>query len=308
MFILLFSNIINLKCILEYYNMRDIVLLNCPEIECPNVLIYVFIELCQAFIERNYNFKIIQNINEITNNCLVFMGDTIKNPNIVSILNNIAPEAVYIGWYWHQINASALKYFIYTYENMLNPDNRVKFFKMKVNNCPLLLRAPENPELVGTYKKNILYDYCYMGWKYKPEFVPSKAHFKGIYHGVTDHKFFLHHSMRKEIYLSSIFALGFQSDKNISDKHVSQRIFEGLAYGCIVLSNSIPACEQTNNIVIYINSKEDLENKMRFFKAKPELIKQKQLEGYEFIKKYGTNHYAIDNFINCIKNTFDIEI
>ena len=58
MFILLFSNIINLKCILDYYNMRDIVLLNCPEIECPNVLIYVFIELCQAFIERNYNFKI----------------------------------------------------------------------------------------------------------------------------------------------------------------------------------------------------------------------------------------------------------
>ena len=132
MFFYLFFIDNHLKYILNNCNMRDIVLLNCPEIECPKVLIYVFIELCQAFIERNYNFKIIQNINEITNNCVVFMGDTIKNPNIVSILNNIAPEAIYIGWYWHQINASALKYFIYTYENMLNPDNRVSFFKMKI--------------------------------------------------------------------------------------------------------------------------------------------------------------------------------
>ena len=61
MFFYLFFIDNHLKYILNNCNMRDIVLLNCPEIECPKVLIYVFIELCQAFIERNYNFKIIQN-------------------------------------------------------------------------------------------------------------------------------------------------------------------------------------------------------------------------------------------------------
>jgi hypothetical protein len=288
--------------------MRDIILLDCPEIGCPLVLIFVFIELCQAFVDRKYNFKIVKNINEITNNSIVFMGDKINEPNVVSLLNNIAPEAIYIGWYWHEINTDDLKYFIYTYENMLNPDYRVMFLKQKKNNCPLFLRAPENPEFVGTYKKNIIYDYCYMGWRHKPEFVPSNNLFKGLYYGVTEHNLFLDYIKRKEIYLSSIFALGFQADKNINDKHVSQRIFEGLAYGCIVLSNSISACEQTNNIVVYVDSKQDLENKMRFFKANPELIKQKQLEGYEFIKKYGTNHFSIDNFINCINTNFKLSV
>jgi hypothetical protein len=272
------------------------------------VLIFVFIELCQAFIDRKYNFRIVENINELTNNSIVFMGDTINTPDVVSLLKNIAPDAIYIGWYWQKINSDDLKYFIYTYENMLNPDERVSFLKKKINNYPLLLRAQENPEFVGTYPKNIVYDYCYMGWKYSPELVPSNSDFKGIYHGVTDHNLFLHYSKRKQIYLSSIFALGFQADSNINDKHVSQRIFEGLAYGCVVLSNSIPACEQTNNIVVYVNSKQDLENKMRFFKANPELIKKKQIEGYEFIKQYGTNHYAIDKFINCIKTNFDIDV
>jgi spore maturation protein CgeB len=112
----------------------------------------------------------------------------------------------------------------------------------------------------------------------------------------------------KKIYLSSIFALGFQSDENIITKHVSQRIFEGLAYGCIVLSNSIPACEQTNNIVVYIESKADLENKMKYFKENPDIVKEKQEEGYKFIKHFGTNHYSIDTFMNCINNAYGITL
>jgi hypothetical protein len=280
--------------------MRDIVLLDCNEIKCPKVLMFVFIELCEAFKELSYNVKIVTNINEITNNSIVFMGDGFTVPNVVLRLNTIAPNAIYIGWYWHKQNVSNLKYFIHTYENMLNPDNRVSFLQKQKHNCPLLLRASEHPDSIGTFKKNILYDYCYMGWRYCSEYVPSSTKFKGIYHGVTDHALFLPYYKRKDIYLASIFALGFQGDENIQNKHTSQRIFEGLAYGCVVLSNSLPACEYTNNIVVYITSKEDLENKMTFFKNNPGLIKQKQEEGYEFIRKCGTNHTSINLFMDCI--------
>jgi hypothetical protein len=287
--------------------MKDIVLLDCDEIGCPKVLMYVFIELCEAFKNKNYNIKIINSINDITNDCIVFMGDIFNHKDPVTLLNKVAPDAIYIGWYWHNINTAAFKYFIHTYENMLNPDERVRLLKQKIANCPLFLRASENPELVGKYEKKIVYDYCYMGWRYCPEFVPSDS-FNGIYHGVFNHDEFFPYSKRKEIYLSSIFALGFQGSENIENKHVSQIIFEGLAYGCIVLSNSIPACEQTNNIVVYINSKQDLENKMKYFKENPYIIKQKQEEGYEFIRKYGTNYYSIDAFIKCANEVFDIVI
>ena len=291
--------------LLDEFNKREIIILDCYEIRCPKVLLFVFIELCDAFKFYGYTVKIINSIDELHNNSIVFMGDTFYNECPGKILNMIAPEAIYIGWYWQEQDTSMLKYFIYTYENMLNiyyNVNRIKcftFLKSVKNNVPLLLRANDNPEMIGKYEKNKIYDYCYIGWQYCPELVPSDK-FNGIYHGVLNHNEFLKYEDRKNIYLSSIFALGFQSNDNIGFKHVSQRIFEGMAYGCIVLTNSMPACEQTDNIAIYIDSKNDLENKMIYYLQNPDEIKKKQLEGYEFVKKYGTNHLSIQQFINKI--------
>jgi spore maturation protein CgeB len=85
------------------------------------------------------------------------------------------------------------------------------------------------------------------------------------------------------------------------DHHTfSQRIYEGLAYGCIVLSNSLPACEQTNNIVVYVDSLKDLEEKMTYYKNNPDLIKQKQEQGYAFVKKHGTNEKSVELISNVI--------
>ena len=39
---------------------REIIILDCEQIKCPQVLIFVFVELCQAFIDRNYTVKIIK--------------------------------------------------------------------------------------------------------------------------------------------------------------------------------------------------------------------------------------------------------
>jgi hypothetical protein len=285
--------------------MRDILLLDCYEIGCPKVLLYAFIEFCQYFKENNYSVKIIQNIKDITNYSIVFMGDTIRCDNASDLLNKQAPEAIYIGWYWHNQNTDSIKYFIYTYENMLEPDKRVQIIKTKKNNIPFLLRSSEDPCKIGKFKKIIVYDYCYMGWRYCPHLVPYDK-FTGIYHGVVDANKFLKYEERKNIYLSSKFALGFQSNENISNKHVSQRIFEGLTYGCIVLTNSIPACEQTNNIAVFVKSKEDVENYIKYYLENPSIMQKKQQDGYEFAKKYGTNRYAVNFFIDKIKEYFDI--
>ena len=294
---------------------RDIIILDCDEIKCPLVLLFVFNELCGYFKRQNYSVKIVTKINEINNNCIVFMGDSFRCSDPVKLLNLYAPDAIYIGWYWHNIDISGLKYFIYTYENMLNMNydkTRVNCFRTLTQNdfnCPLLLRANEDPLLIGTYERNPSQDYCYMGHNYHPDLVPrSQNNFTGIYHGTNDHSQYLNYDDRKNIYLSSIFALGIQDRMNIGHEHVSQRIFEGMAYGCIVLSNSLPACEQTNNIVIYFDSLDDLENKMRYYKNNPNLITQKQEEGYEFIRKFGTNHTAVSKFIDLIERKYKIKI
>lgn len=291
---------------------RDFIILDCHEIKCPLVLLFVFKEFAGYFKRNNYNVKIVNNIKELHNNSIVFMGDTFNCDNPVNILKTIAPHAIYIGWYWHNIDTSDLQYFIYTYENMLNiyynltrVNELIKIRSFK-NIIPFLLRADEDPLLIGSYKKNIIYDFCYMGWRYCENLVPKK--FKGLYHGVNDHNKFFDYEKRKNIYLSSLFALGFQSDDNIASKHVSQRIFEGLTYGCIVLSNSLPACEQTNNIVIHVSTLSQVEKIMAYYINNPELAEKKRKEGYEFSKKFGTNQLSAQNFIDIIQERFEIAI
>lgn len=291
---------------------REIIILDCHEISCPLVLLYVFQEFAGYFKRNNYDVRIVKNITELHNNSIVLMGDSFNCDNPVQLLNTIAPYAIYIGWYWHNINTDELKYFIYTYENMLyiyydinriNDLIKIRSFK---NNIPLLLRANEDPLLVGTYKKNIIYDFCYMGWAYCDHLVPQN--FKGFYHSVYDHRLFLDYEARKNIYISSLFALGFQGNENVASKHVSQRIFEGLTYGCIVLSNSISACEQTNNIVIHVSTRDDIEQVMSYYINNPELAEKKRKEGYEFSKQFGTNELSAQKFINLIQEKFHITI
>jgi hypothetical protein len=293
--------------------MREILILDCSEIVTVGVLVTVFTEMCGAFIRKGYKLKVINNINELHNNSIVFMGNTFNHNNPSELLNKYAPDAIYIGWYWQKININSIKYFIHTYENMLD----ITYSKERYNdllklretkyNCPLMLRSNEDPQNIGSFERTNKLDYCYMGSPYCLHLKPSN-NFKGIFHLVYSPDDYIDYDKRKKIYLSSIFALGFQSIENIYSKHVSQRIYEALTYGCVVLTNSIPACEQTNNIAIYVSSLKDLEDKMDYYKNNPQLILKKQLEGYEFSKKFGTNKYSIQQFINIIKDKMELEI
>jgi hypothetical protein len=292
---------------------RDVFILDCPEIQCPLVLIYVFQELCGYFERNSYNVRIIRTIGEITNNSIVFMGDTFRVADPVKLLKDQAPDAVYIGWYWNAIDTSALNYFIYTYENHYNflaiDQHRIRYeqIKDKKNRCPLLLRANDSPTSIGKYERKEEMDYCYMGFPYQPQLVPGEE-FKGIYYAVSDQTRYLNYGQRRDIYLRSTFALGFQGPENHLTGHVSQRIYEGMAYGCVVFSESIHAVEQTEGIVQHFKTKTDLEKKMRFFKAHPEKILELQERGYKYVREKGTNQFAVELFGDTIRDCYGFVI
>ena len=92
-----------------YYIKRDIIILDCPEIKCPIVLLFVFKEFVGYFRRNNYNVKIVNNITELHNDSIVLMGNSFNCNDPVNILKNIAPHAIYIGWYWHTINTDGIQ-------------------------------------------------------------------------------------------------------------------------------------------------------------------------------------------------------
>jgi len=287
--------------------MHEIVLLNCPEIGMHLAFLYACVEACHAFSRMGYAVRIARSISELNNNCIVFLGDDFHVSTPADLLAKQAPRAVYIGWCWNNQYVRKLPHFVHTHQNNLKPRVPTTYLNSGSTNIvkvPFLLRANDDPALIGTYPKKIVRHYCYMGYRYNPELVPSSK-YVGCYYGTKNHTQFLNYETRKRIYLGSMFALGFQSKANASDHHVSQRIYEGLAYGCVVLSNSEAARDQTDGIVEFVSSQREIEDKIDYYLNNPKEYIARQAAGYHFIKtRGGTNHATVGLFIDTINATF----
>ena len=294
-----------------------VLLLHCPEIECAYVLNLVFTELCDSFVRAGYEVRWVTRIEDICDDAIVFVGNGLTHPDIDGLCRRLAhqaPRAQYVGWYWQRwksaVEAAGLR-FLYVHENALVPivqmtEPQLREMMLQVPaklRCPLLLRANDPPDKIGRYDRNPVRDYIYMGCPYCPELVPDAgSNFTGIYYNTNDLSKYVRYDARRLHYLTSHFALGFQSIENIRNGHVSQRIYEGMAYGCIVLTNSWPAHEQTGGIAVYVSSREDLESKMRYFLDHPDEMAQKREEGYVFVRREGTNDYARKLLLTHIEN------
>ena len=209
----------------------------------------------------------------------------------------------FICWYWRDFSFQPFNHIIYTGEDHLKQSHQDEYLSHS-KFVPLKLRANDSPNMIGKYDRSYKRDYCFMGGGYKMDWVPSE--FTGLYHRVI-YDNYLSYEERRQNYLSSTFAFAFQSNENIRTGHLSQRIFEGLAYGCITLCENKLAEEITNGAVIHITSKEDLINKMHYYKNNPKLILEKQEQGYEWVRKYGTNRVSVQLFLDKIKEIYNKE-
>lgn len=288
---------------------RLIQIITLPELNPLPVMRCVFTELCTAFAEDDgCDVRYINSMDELRDGGIAFLDDVSGNyTQYRTVYDEIArhcPSTVFVCWYWMNTDFRPFSKMIYTGEYVLNvsPDSleQIRYF-MRHDFVPLKLRASENPDLVGTYKRLVARDFCYMGGGYRMDWIPQE--YTGIYHRVIYNNY-LPYATRRDIYLSSMFALGFQSDINIKAGHLSQRIFEGLAYGCIVLCENPMASQYTDGIVVYISSKEDLIEKIKHYKGHPEEVERLQRRGYEWVKKYGTNRVTATLFKERIADLF----
>lgn len=289
---------------------RLVQLLQIPEIGSLPVMNCVFSELSGAFKDFNCSIRIVKNLSEIEDGGIIFMDDAAGNyRNNRSLYDRIAllcPTSVFICWYWRDLTFRPFNKMIHTGEYFMNMMSGLSDYAYMTSPSfvPLKLRANDPPSMIGMYPRSLKRDYCFMGGGYKMDWIPSE--FTGIYHQVIWNNY-LSYDERRAIYLSSMFALGFQSDENIRTGHLSQRLFEGLAYGCIVLCENPLAAEFTNGAIVHVTSKEDLVQKMQFYKENPLLVEEKQKQGYEWVKQYGTNRITSALFLDKIKTDFHEE-
>lgn len=280
----------------------------------------VFEECTSAFEDDGCVIRRVTRWEEVEDGGLLFMDDAAGRYHLSEFRSSfqrlaaLCPNSVVIGWYWEHPGCENESFFPrilrlsehYVYRRQASPARQAYMLRSDV--VPLLLRAKEAPERIGGYSRDIRRDYCFMGGGYKKDWLPpASLGFTGLYHEVTNHNF-LSYEERRDIYLGTRFSLAFQSDENLRTGHLSQRVFEGLAYGCIVFCENPLAEQYTRGAVITVPSREELWAKMKEWKEAPlEKVQAQQERGYEWSRRFGTNRTSMALLWRRIQSRFHVE-
>lgn len=284
--------------------MKQIALVNAEGCLCQYTHYPACMEFLSGFKDYGYTISCATTLEECMDKDILLLSNQAVQIPFLHKLNEANPNAVYLLWCYHEMldKVPFKKYILtgeYYYRTPRMESHKAidRINKSMQNYVPLMLRADESPDDIGTYKKLRDLDGCFMGSSYKREWVTGLPNI--IYHDIS--KGFLSYEERKNIHLRSKIAFGFSNDGNILNYHPTQRIFEGLTYGCVVLSDNEAARDLTGGIVEYVANKEEFLNKYYYYLSHPEECAKKELEGYEWAKKYGTTRYSAILFLNKIK-------
>jgi hypothetical protein len=280
--------------------MPSIALVNTIECPCP----WTHGAACREFLEGWDGFTVSEalTLTECAGKNWLLLSNHRIDWVFLDTLAAQNPNTIFILWSYHDhIHRIPFKFWVLTGEQYVNPPtlpgHAMAYAKMQSipNYHPLLLRANEEPNRVGTYERsaNPRYLGYFAGSGYNRNWINGLPDV--FYHDVGTHGL-LNCQQRREIALQSLFAFGFHSPENIANHHVTQRVFEGLAYGCIVLSNNPAAAKLTDGIVEYVGSREELVERIVTFIWNPDAVHEKRQAGYKWAKQYGTNRVAAEAF------------
>jgi len=212
-----------------------------------------------------------------------------------------------ILWYWHEHLELAKQLFgrnfILTGEHFYEKPqlaDHVRCWNIQQqthNFVPLTFASSLKPDEIGTFSRSDKYLAHFVGNGYKKEInTRLRIRFRGI--KIVNTPPFISESVRREIFLSSKVALGWHSEGNIENHVVVERVFEGLAFGNVVISDTRIAKEITDGIVEFGQTYEETKELLLRVK-KDELFRQKKmLDGLAWARAHGTYWHVAKRFIN----------
>jgi|694.fasta_scaffold59874_4 nucleoside-diphosphate-sugar epimerase len=293
--------------------MFKVYLVNTHVFPTPGTHFFTISKFVKGFKQNGYYTETItsfDNINDAKFNIFV-MADHHQNIDKLNELRDKYENSIFILWFHHRwYDKIKLKNFIITGEHFHEKpilEEHLKCWELQqnINNyVPLTFATSINPnELQKNIRLDDVYDCCFIGNSYYTnitKLIPNSFVYDYNHNGGR----FLDEDERINIYRSSIVSLGFHHKNNVFNNVVVERVFEAMAYGCIVITDSLAAEKLTNGIVKKIDSFSEISDIIKYYKNNPEERKKKQQDGYEWIKKYGTYKHISNNFIQKIKELF----
>jgi hypothetical protein len=267
----------------------------------------------QSFEDHGYTYSEIKFANEIAN---ISKGDIVYLSNHGFAATNIptnlfeaisAQGAYQILWFWHEHLSLARDIFesrfVLTGEHFYKKPalaGHIRCWDLQQTikeYLPLTFASSLHPSAIGSLKRTERYLAHFVGYGYKSEINRKlRLRFRGI--KIQNTPPFITEEQRRSIFLSSKVALGWHSDDNIKNNVVVERVFEGLAFGNAVISDTPIAKEITEGIVEFGQTYEETKEFLLRVK-KDELFRQKKMhDGLAWARSYGTYWHVAKRFVD----------
>jgi hypothetical protein len=281
----------------------SIALVNAPESPCPWTHGAACREFLEGWVDHGFRVGEAATLQECQGYTWLLLSNHNMNWSFLTALANQNPNTIFLLWCYHNhIDRIPFKRWILTGEQYVDPPTLPGHIQAHANALaipnyhPLWLRANEAPTDIGCRLRPDRYTHLgyFAGSGYKRDWIQGLPNI--IYHDVHTAGL-LTTAQRREIALQSLFAFGFHSPENVANNHVTQRVFEGLAWGAIVLSDNPAAAKLTGGIVEYVGSREQLVERMAYYVNTPEAVLEKRRKGYEWTRTFGTNRAAAAAFL-----------
>jgi spore maturation protein CgeB len=306
--------------------------LNTPEFPMENTFKLEMDKFIKGFKYNGCSIYEVQNLENLfkkikdDKNNIFFVGNQFidhnpRYPNYkknLDLLSKNFPESWFICWFFQKIierNQFPFKKYILTSEKfftdfdkiLLPHQNMIKTYNNFIHDekwkyIPLVFGVDINPLLpqlpLQDFSKTE-YESCFIGTKYKKQW--TKDLNKCMYYTHHEHNMRFCPILEKINYLKhSVVALGFNANDNITNAVVTDRIYEGLAYCSVVLTDNPGAVKATNNIAVLVKNKQELKEKIKYYMEHKEEREEKNKLGKEFLKIKGTFYHSALNFLKVI--------
>ena len=293
---------------------KKIFLMNSPELPTPGTHMFTTRKFLSGFTYYGYEVIVVNKLDDIINGSIVLLSNhgidqsSVSKKIGIDALNYLSrsfPDTIYLCWFYHKhYDSIPFKKFIITGEHFrMKPllQSHIPFWDIqeKINNyVPLTFASALFPDNIGFHKRTEKLNGCFMGTAYKYHWVSNLeniAYLPGICNGRE-----LKEEDRINTFLSSKIAFGFHHDNNVSNNVVVERVFEGMAYGCVVISDSPAAGIITDGIVQVAKDKSEfLDIYNRLLKNDAERL-ELQKKGYLWVKNNGLYIHTVNNFLKKI--------
>ena len=305
--------------------MERIIIVNTPEIPVFGTHLFHVKKLCEGFRWNDIDVIEVNSIHDLSTINLnekdfIYISNHVINgtddpmfyrlsPLVESLLGYLAQKkCIPIFWFWHSIignevmNSLGGRYILTGEDFRSKPKtpSHIKTWDIQktINNyVPSTFSAAIHPDKIGTFSRTETSLSNFVGCSYKLEWLHSLMNRTNEKHLIQITPPHISERERVDTFLDSVTSMGFHSQTNIDNGVVVERVFEGLAYGNVVVSDNPCSKEMTDGIIEYVDSFETLVDLLHKAWYDVDYRTEKQRLGMLWCKEHGTYKPVAHRFI-----------